>query len=244
MVEQTDTVLQKKKVSLLRQQIREQKSNILDEVYAAVNWYSLTKPLEEAIGNKMVSKGSFDMKLIVKSLILQRVYGLTKFPFEVEVADRKSFQKFLDLSYGDTIPTNEVLDEYKELMEKEGLYVAMFDSFFRQLFDADIIFEQDLLKRGDEEVASDIEKDSTEEFLSLGLIGEKSNVHEEDIVEESQDLLFEGDIKEERHTTLPIPDMTEGMSVDDMIKEIEDRVKTIYDKKTPEEKEILKKSEH
>jgi hypothetical protein len=211
---------QKHKVDVLRKHIRKNSNTILDQIELAVNWYSLVRPVEEAMGSTaVIGNRSFKPLLVIKSLILQQIYGLTEFPFEAEVADRKSFQKFLNLQFGDIVPDNDSLAKYKETLEKEGLYDRVFDSFFKQLFDADIIPEQDLLLP------------SEKKEKSAPVSAEKIS----DITKE-EPLLKEDPLAPENE------DNGGKMSVDDMIKEIEDRVKNLYDKKSPAEKKILEKS--
>lgn len=206
---------QKHKVDVLRKHIRKNSNTILDQIDIAVNWYSLIRPVEEKSGSTVViGNKSFKPLLVIKSLILQQIYGLTEFPFESEVADRKSFQKFLNLQFGDVVPDNDSLSKYKETLEADGLYDRVFDTFFKQLLDADIIPEQDLLLPSEKkEVSSKV----TEQVVEEPLLKEDPLAPAED-------------------------NGNRQMSVDDMIKEIEDRVKNLYDKKSPAEKKILEKS--
>lgn len=236
-----DFEMNKEQMSVLTREIRKHDKTVMDEVNAAVNWYSLLKPVNESILRITAGK-DLDPTIIVKSLVLQEIYGLGEIPFEVEVADRKSFKKFLDLSYGDVVPGNGILEKCRAELMREDLYDKMFDSFFRQLLDADVIPDGDLL----------IKTEETDEELQDGI--ETSDSAAEEIVEEqllsdmTEEDLSEGTLSEEdkagivMHEKPEFKAAPEPLSVDDMIKEIEDRVKKLHDKKTPEEKQMLKEA--
>lgn len=219
-----DFEMNKEQMSVLTRELRKHDKTVLDEINAATNWYALIKPINEVLA-KASAGHDYDPEVVLKSLVLQEVYGLgTEIPFEVEVADRKSFQKFLSLKYGDVVPGNEILDKCRKALEEEGLYDKTFDSFFRQLLDAEVIPEQDLLVQT-EKPEINISEDSEVETQI------EEPVSEEQLLSEPL---------EEYHDDEPTAIESASLSVDDMIKEIEDRVKRLHDKKSPEEKQKLK----
>ncbi|MBE2256217.1 MAG: hypothetical protein IAE65_08455 [Ignavibacteria bacterium] len=204
----TDIEIKQGSVDLLRKYVRKHNGHVLGKIDQEINWSGLLNPIEDSVKNSNLDK-SFDLLMIVKSLVLRELYGLGEFPFEHEVADRKSFQKFLNLSFGDVVPTNELLDEYHDYLKMDGKYDMMFDRFFKQLLDADLIPENELLV------------DETEVKISTETV---KNVKDETPL-----------LVDEDKPKTPV-------SVDDMIAEIENRVKNLYEKKSPEEKKILEKT--
>ncbi|HRE41778.1 MAG TPA: glycosyltransferase family 2 protein [Ignavibacteria bacterium] len=212
----TDIEIKQGSVDLLRKHVRKQNGHVLGKIDHEVNWSGLLNPIADAVKNSSLDK-SFDLQMIVKSLVLRELYGLGEFPFEHEVADRKSFQKFLNLGFGDVVPTNELLDEYHDYLKIDGRYDSMFDSFFKQLIDANLIPENELL------------------------VSEETNIKETTVVQDKitdEVPLLKEEVpmlKDEVKSKSPV-------SVDDMIAEIENRVKNLYEKKTPQEKKILEKT--
>jgi hypothetical protein len=234
-----DFEMNREHISVLTREIRKHDKTVIDEINAAVNWYSLLKPVKENI-LRITAGRDLDPEVIVKSLILQEIYGLGEVPFEIEVADRKSFKKFLGLSFGDVVPGNETLEKCRVDLMRSNLYDKLFDNFFRQLLDADVIPDGDLLLKGETEEDSSDEIESVDTLDSAAeetIIEEPSMLSEapEEMPEQKQELSIEE--KPEIHAVPEQP-----LSVDDMIKEIEDRVKKLHDKKTPEEKQKLKEA--
>lgn len=208
----TDIEIAQSSVDLLRKHVRKHNGHVLEKIDKAVNWDSLVAPIEKTIKDADELDKSFDLKLVVKSLVLKELYGLGEFPFEHEVADRKSFQKFLNIEYGDLVPSNELLDAYHDYLKMAGKYDNMFDRFFKQMMDANLIPENDLLV--DETIVETVKDNGKKSDFDVPLLAE--------------------DISE--------AGVQANHSVEDMIKEIEDRVRNIYEKKSPEEKKILEKT--
>lgn len=223
----TDIEITQNSVDLLRKHVRQHNGHILAKIDKAVNWNALISPIEQTVEDSQELDKSFDLKLVVKSLVLKELYGLGEFPFENEVADRKSFQKFLNLEYGDIVPSNELLDEYHDYLKMAGKYDNMFDRFFKQLIDADVIPENDLFVE-EPVVETETVKENTN----------KNNESDYDVPLLSEDI----DDSSTQEIPQTIDEPKSNLSVEDMIKEIEDRVKNIYEKKSPEEKKILDKT--
>lgn len=242
-----DFEMNKEQMSVLTREIRKHDKTVIDEVNAAVNWYSLLKPVKENI-LRITAGRDLDPEVIVKSLILQEIYGLGEVPFEIEVADRKSFKKFLGLSFGDVVPGNETLEKCRVDLLRSNLYDKMFDSFFRQLLDADVIPDGDLLIKT-EEADDEFNEEVQSEIESYDSPAEEEVIEEQKIEEPMLSDMTEAEITEEEKGEIVMHEKPEvkqapeqPLTVDDMIKEIEDRVKRLHDKKTPEEKQKLKEA--
>jgi len=85
-----------------------------------VDWDSFRPVLEKVTGydTKDWSKGGnlpFDPLLMFKILILQYYHGLSEQATETQIADRLSFQNFLDMQLGDDVPDANTIWDFKEL---------------------------------------------------------------------------------------------------------------------------------
>lgn len=238
MVYTGDTEFNKEQKDVLTREIRKFDKTVLDEINAAVNWYSLLKPIQDNLKKASIGHIEVEPLQLVKSLVLQAIYDLGEIPFEVEVTDRKSFQKFLDLNYGDKVASNELLKSCKKELTEDDSYDKMFDNFFKQLLDAEVIPEQDLL--------SNAGSTKAEEEQDILISGDKVSMDEienvSDVAEEKEEEIIKIADIEEKEVIETASTENDPLSVDEMIKEIEDRVKRLHDKKSPEEKEKLKEA--
>ncbi len=106
-----------------------------------IDWSTLIRPLQESLQKKKRGRKRFDLTVIVKSFILQHIYGLSDPRLEEEIADRRSFsrkgclmaQLFLGLTSGDSIPDETTICRYRELFASKGLDKKLFSSFNQQL---------------------------------------------------------------------------------------------------------------
>lgn len=75
----------------------------------------------------------FSLNVIVKCFLLQHIYGLSDPRLEEEIADRRSFQMFLELNSADSIPDETTICRYREMFSRVGLDKLLFESFNHQL---------------------------------------------------------------------------------------------------------------
>ena len=248
MVYTGDTEFNKEQKDVLTREIRKFDKTVLDDINASVNWYSLLKPIQDNLKKASIGHIEVEPLQLVKSLVLEAIYDLGEIPFEVEVTDRKSFQKFLDLNYGDKVASNELLESCKKELTEDGSYDKMFDNFFKQLLDAEVIPEQDLLIDDD----SSKEEEEVQDILISGdKVSDDDTENVTDMVEDNvednvEDVTTIEGVEEPQESEVNLVENTstenDPLSVDEMIKEIEDRVKRLHDKKSPEEKEKLKEA--
>ncbi len=125
--------------------IKTQSKQALETINRSINWNKLLKPIEEEISkakvnNSPAGRSRFDLLVIVKCFILQTIYNL--FPkgwiptdprLEEEIADRRSFQIFLDLTSLDSIPDETTICRYREMFARLGLDKKLFNEFNKQL---------------------------------------------------------------------------------------------------------------
>ena len=86
--------------------IKTQSKQALEIIKEKINWDKLLKPVEKEISkqkenNSPAGRRTIDLLVIVKCFILQTIYDLSDPRLEEEIADRRSFQIFLDLNTQD-----------------------------------------------------------------------------------------------------------------------------------------------
>ena len=118
--------------------IKTQSKQALEIIKTKINWVKLLKPIEEEISrqkenNCPAGRKTFDLLIIVKCFILQTVYNLSDPRLEEEIADRRSFQIFLDLNSLDSIPDETTICRYREMFARLGLDKKLFYQFNKQL---------------------------------------------------------------------------------------------------------------
>lgn len=125
-----------------KKHIKTQSKLGLEMIDRLINWESLMAPIESSLSRAERGRKPFSSKLIVKCFILQTIYGLSDPRLEEEIADRRSFQIFLGLTSGDSIPDETTICRYRELFAKHRLDKKLFASFNSQLRDAGMILEK------------------------------------------------------------------------------------------------------
>lgn len=83
--------------------------------------------------------------VIVRSFLLQYIYDLSDPRLEEEIADRRSFQMFLELNSGDSIPDETTICRYREMFSRLGLDKLMFETFTKQLRRQNMILDRGTL---------------------------------------------------------------------------------------------------
>jgi len=121
-----------------KKHIKTQSKKALEIIKSKVDWDALATPLAAKIEQSKhpkspAGRSSFPLVMIIRCFILQRIYGLSDPRLEEEIADRRSFQMFLDLTSADSIPDETTICRYRELFARLGLDKEMFKLYKRQL---------------------------------------------------------------------------------------------------------------
>jgi IS5 family transposase len=85
---------------------------------------AVSKPKESAAGRK-----PYDAVMMFKILILQRCYNLSDEQVEYQINDRCSFQRFLGMHLGSTVPDFTTVWGFREALSKAGAIKPLFDAF-------------------------------------------------------------------------------------------------------------------
>lgn len=124
--------------------LKTQSKRALELIDAKVDWVKLLRPMEAKLARERTSlspagRPAHDLVLIVKCFLLQSMYDLSDPRLEEEIADRRSFQIFLNLNSHDAIPDETTICRYRETFSRLGLDKMLFAGFNRQLAEQGLI---------------------------------------------------------------------------------------------------------
>lgn len=121
-----------------RKHIKTQSKQTLSFINEKIDWKKLLDPIQRVLSKEKSDRSSsgrptHDLLVIVKCFLLQSIYNLSDPRLEEEIADRRSFQLFLHLASGDSIPDETTICRYRELFARLGLDKELLSSFNKQL---------------------------------------------------------------------------------------------------------------
>ena len=131
-----------------RKHIKTRSKQALEILKDQIDWNQLVEPIVSELKKRRKARSGrrrFDLKVIVRCFILQSIYGLSDPRLEEEIADRRSFQLFLELTSGDSIPDETTICRYRELFSSLGLDKALFENFNDQLRSLGLLLEKGTL---------------------------------------------------------------------------------------------------
>ena len=102
----------------------------------AISWEEfrpILSKLREKERKSPAGRKPFDVLLMFKTLVLQRLYNLSDHQVEFQIKDRLSFQRFLGLGLEDVIPDEKTIWAFREHMSEAGLEKTLFAQFERFL---------------------------------------------------------------------------------------------------------------
>lgn len=108
----------------------------LEKLLRAIPWEDFRPALaklDEKDRKSPAGRKPFDLLLMFKMLVLQRLYNLSDHQVEFQVRDRLSFQRFLGLHLEDTVPDEKTIWAFRERMSQAGLEKALFSQFEKVL---------------------------------------------------------------------------------------------------------------
>ena len=82
---------------------------------------------------------AYDVVMMFKILILQRLYSLSDEQTEFQINDRHSFQRFLGMHLGSSVPDFTTVWQFREALTKAEVIKALFDTFGRTLENRGVI---------------------------------------------------------------------------------------------------------
>ena len=94
-----------------------------------VNWENFRPALEKAFQRERKSNAGrrpYDVVMMFKVLVLQRLFNLSDDQTEYQINDRMSFMRFLGLSLGDRVPDAKTIWLFRENLTKSGVIDQLF----------------------------------------------------------------------------------------------------------------------
>jgi len=108
----------------------------LEKLNKYIDWESFRKCLTKSLKTEAKGPGGrppYDYVMMFKVLILQRMYNISDEQCEYQVNDRLSFQRFLGLSLGDTVPDAKTIWNFREELNQANMLDTIFYGFVKQL---------------------------------------------------------------------------------------------------------------
>lgn len=87
-----------------------------------------------------------DPVVLIKLLLLERLYGLSDVQVVEEAADRLTFRAFLDLGAGDTVPDDSTLVRFRDRLREHELLDLIFEDIEAQLKDRGVCVKEGAIK--------------------------------------------------------------------------------------------------
>lgn len=129
--------------------IKTQSKQALEIINKIIDWDNLIKPIEKALlaerSSEPAGRNPYSVLVIVKCFLLQHMYNLSDPRLEEEIADRRSFQIFLETYSDDTIPDETTICRYRDTFSRLGLDKLLFDTFNNQLRAKNMILDRGTL---------------------------------------------------------------------------------------------------
>lgn len=115
----------------------------LERLDQLVDWSCFEALVSHLRDARSAGRPGYPALVLVKSLLLQAMYGLSDRELEDALCDRLSFRRFAGLSLDETVPDHSVLNRFRNRLVSEGIEGRLFAELDRQLEQAGVI-----LKRG------------------------------------------------------------------------------------------------
>ena len=114
----------------------------LEKLDKVINWEMFRAILDEVFRKEPKGAGGrppYDYVLLLKILILQRIYNLSDDQTEYQINDRMSFMRFLGLGLGDRVPDAKTIWLFRDTLTKTNIIHKIFELFNHQLENAHLI---------------------------------------------------------------------------------------------------------
>jgi IS5 family transposase len=130
-----------KNLSLFWKQQRDAKHSALGSDFSKIDTvvdFEQFRPILDSALGRPKNKGqggrpAFDSVMMLRILVFQELYQLSDDEMEFQLYDRSSFQKFVGIRDGDSIPDAKTIWVFKDTLAEQNLYKSLFDMFQIQL---------------------------------------------------------------------------------------------------------------
>jgi IS5 family transposase len=111
------------------------KNKVLRQLKTLIDWGALRQTVAPAYKWGGPGAEGYDPVLLIKMLLLQRLYQLSDPAVVEEAADRLSFREFLDLRASDSVPDDTTLVKFRGRLRNYNLFDAVVTAIEQQLAD-------------------------------------------------------------------------------------------------------------
>lgn len=124
--------------------VQAQRSSILDEVGAVIDWGPLRSLLGKR-GSDGAGNSSYPAEVLLRCLLAGVWHNLSDPALEAAIADRLSFRRFIGLSLHDRTPDHSTLWRFRQELIRDGLIDKVFEEINRQFEARQLILKQGTL---------------------------------------------------------------------------------------------------
>jgi IS5 family transposase len=120
-------------------------NDLLPRLGRMIDWEAFRPVLEKAFPAHDPRKGGrppYDRVMLLKVLVLQRIYDLSDEAAEYQINDRLSFRQFLGLELQHRVPDAKCIWHYREQLRKAKVFDALFDAFVERIEAAGLLLNQ------------------------------------------------------------------------------------------------------
>lgn len=124
------------------------KQDPLDPLRKKVNWLIFKTILENAFRHDPNGAGGrprYDLILMFKILVLQKLYNLSDEQMEYQILDRLSFMRFLELELQDDVPDQNTIWNFREMLTRKEKIKTLFNKFNDHLKDKGLIAQDGMI---------------------------------------------------------------------------------------------------
>lgn len=220
-------------LEIIRRQAKTGNGVFLRRIDDTINWADFRNLIIKRV--PLLGTGIFehhDVLQIFKCLVIGNIYDLNENQLPYEIADRKSYQNFIELLSDQNIPDSRIISAFKMLIEKYDLYDELFDKFYEQLIEAKF----NIIEDSDKEVNAEETEYKENNLIDFNKIDYKGNSKIDDKVNEiEQKIRKMYDKKGTLSPELSVSSRTEDLK--NKLMDVEKQIKNLY----TTEKENLEK---
>ena len=113
-----------------------QLNDLLPRLKAMIDWEAFRTRVEGVFPVSDPKKGgrpAFDKVMMLKVLVLQRIYDLSDDAAEFQITDRLSFRQFLGLELQHKVPDAKTIWHFRECLKEADAFDALFDDFLQRI---------------------------------------------------------------------------------------------------------------
>jgi IS5 family transposase len=110
---------------------RTRPNEVLEKITTLVDFSEAERQLEATYSE--LGRPGHRAAVLLRVMVLQHLYGLSDPQAEVQLGDRLSFQKFVDLRAGEAVPDETTICRFRQRMITAGLHEQLLEMLNEQL---------------------------------------------------------------------------------------------------------------